>query len=229
MTPSVRFPFSGRGRLAAACVAWAFCQAGPLAAQEANAAIAAKIDSVEILEARTPEYEGGTITRRDSGTREWVLIESELEIRSADRENRSPFHPSLQVNFHVALEKNSETGKIAVLSGEVDYVNVRFGETIRVGAFISPNDLELMSGDRDPGKKVVNWYAIEVVSEGTILDMAGEGGPKRLRKEDPESHWWKVDSPLIEKFTVIRARKDTPFAPMWWDYYAEEAGSGGAE
>ncbi len=200
--PSLRFPAA----LAAVLLA---AQAG------AQAEIKAKVHDIDVEMQETPRYNlsSATTTKRVPVPRKWLQVDVVFEADSSN--TKTDFIDSLQFKYFLIFDTPDKELQKKIFVATIDHVNVPKGEKFYSSVYVSPTSLDRLFG---AGKsRTVNArdaaIAVEIHAGGELV-----GGDATAKKS---SRWWqgKTRTPVTG---VVVSKTKTPFAPLWFDIYAEE-------
>lgn len=171
------------------------------------------------VEGEKPEFDGilspefGGVEAKPFKPKEWLEIEAKLRL------DMSPQPPSqtldrMTVKWYVAVKNPDRGAKILLLTKDVEHANVPLGEDTYVSVYISPSSIKRLTGSDRAGKSAVELVGYEVLVNG--VKVAEESSKNK-------AGWWNLSSTNISRTDSIPLlnKTQTPFAPMWWDRYAE--------
>jgi len=148
--------------------------------------------------------------------RDWLEIEGAITL------DARPAPPSgmvdrVTVKWYVAIQNPDKRGEFFLLSREVVHVNVPINEEFYSSVYLSPASVRRITGAHRNPKKSVHFVGYEVVFNGEIAGSASSRGAP--------DNWWTIASDKISASDQVplMTKPETPFAPMWWDRYAEVA------
>ena len=184
------------------------------AAPEALPAVRVKIKKVTIIEQPTPIIGAVNVKDKRWRPKNWVELDVELDVDVPISAGGSKgTYPSLQMGIYVALNHADKEGKIEVVEGTLDLVNVAAGEN-HVLAYVAPSTMKLVfQKDVVTVSSDVKGWGVEVMAEGKRI-----AGDTNIGK----GAWWeeKKDSFLFLQGLLLSKSK-TPFASFWGDYDVE--------
>lgn len=141
----------------------------------------------------TPDY--GIGTYRGTANDRWLEVEVEF--------NAAPeWTDELTLKYYILLN-----GRL--LTGEVTHVNVPAG-TNRSVMYVLPSALSRFGGNRPVLPNAFQNIAVQVVQAGAIKDQSS------LARAPGE--WFAALSPITG---FVLNKNETPFAPLYWDRYAQ--------
>lgn len=165
---------------------------------------AVEVDDVEVTMLKTPKFDVNTGKIKETPRRrEWLELEVEFSV-----EGKSPtdYVDNLLFKYYIVLDDEKKTMVIA----DVTHVNVPLGEKIYSSVYISPSSLDKLLGKEKGKEGSVEGYAVEILHLGQSF-----GG--RAKPSSP-GRWWQA-RPATSGLLV--SKEKTPFAPLWWDRFAE--------
>jgi hypothetical protein len=123
----------------------------------------------------------------------------------------------VEVEFSAAPEFTDEaTFKYLILingqllTGEVTHVNILAGKELRSVMYVPPHALAHLMGTRPLTANAVENIAVQVLQQGTVKDE------QSLARARPQ---WFSALPQLTGFVLNK--NETPFAPLYWDRYAQ--------
>jgi hypothetical protein len=150
-----------------------------------------KIKKVLPAVVKTPEYNitGGQNKRYKLG--DWLEVEVEYETKPEDIDE-------LTFKFTVLIEKK-------LLDGETTYINISKGNDHYAVMYISPKNIERLTGGKAlTGSSIENVW-VEVSKQGQVLDKAS------LRQGN------QPNLPRVNG--LVLPKDETPFGPLFFDRY----------
>jgi len=146
--------------------------------------------------------------------KEWLEMEVEFEL-DARPLPVDGYIDRCTVQWYAAIKKRDGNG-FWLLSKNVDHVNIKIGEKYFSSVYLSPSTYERLTGSER-----VNKGDIEAV--GGIILVNGIQAGQFSSKNLGAAPWWQSPSlARTEKFTLLN-KDESPFAPYWYDRYAEIA------
>lgn len=139
-----------------------------------------------------------------SGAQQYVAnqrdkwLEVEVEFASS-----APFTDELTLKYYILIN-----GK--VLTGEVTHMNIVGGKENRSVMYVPPGAIARVMENRPVAPTAVQNIAIQIIQGGTVKDE------NNLVRSSPE--WYKTLPALAG---LVLNKNDTPFAPLYWDRYAQ--------
>jgi len=195
--------------LAASC--WWLAPVDQAAAQQT---VRVSVDNINFDTQQTPAFSFRGPRDKRVRERDWLEVEVEMKVEKAPNPNDPlPMVGELEVRYFVLFgATNPATNQRYMATGTVNHVNVRTGDTVRSVAFIPPDAMFRFSGGKDNySRRDVEAVAIEVMHGGQLV-----GGDATAQRQ---AAWWRGTYPETAGF--VRAKPDTPFAPLWYDYHLD--------
>jgi hypothetical protein len=178
--------------------------AGSVSARAQVQVKSVKVDKPDINMLKTPEFDvGGTLVKDTPRRREWLEIDVKFEVEG---QSASGYIDSLLFKYYVVLDDDKKT----MLVMDVTHVNVPMGEELWSSAYVSPSSLDKLLGKEKGNERSVEGYAVEILYQGQAV--GGKADPS------PSTRWWQ-SRPATPG--LLLSKDKTPFAPLWWDRYAE--------
>ncbi|MEM8953140.1 MAG: Amuc_1102 family pilus-like protein [Verrucomicrobiota bacterium] len=159
--------------------------------------------AIEIIE--TPEYETSE-SKKLPRKQEWVEVEV---IFKPEGRTESGIVENLEFSYYVMLGDEK-----TMLYEKINHVNMLLDETTASVVYIAPSTILGLFGREASASQAVAGVAVEIRHNGALV-----GGDATL---SPESRWWQSKTQTPGK---LKKKSDTPFAPLWWDRYADEDNS----
>ncbi|MBL9118237.1 MAG: hypothetical protein JNJ83_24745 [Verrucomicrobiaceae bacterium] len=193
--------------IVAACVAALL--SGFVSAQTPNQEIRVKKAKVEVSTQMTPIIQAAGVTEKRWKPKTWLELDTEFDVdlaRALGGDDAS--YGSLAIQYFIATSGRSKDGKVIVLSGTINYINIPAGENHAL-AFVTPAALKRALKKEDGGKGDVIAHAVVI----------GGGGAEPLAVINTQNGKWWEDTNKFEILdnTVIPKAK-TPFTVLWGDY-----------
>ena len=123
----------------------------------------------------------------------------------------------VEVEFKAAPEQTDELTfrylilvNETVLSGEVTHVNIAAGPEQRSVMYVSPRALTRCVGNRTPTPALVRNICVQIVHGGATQDELS------MIRGKPD---WYSNQPRVTG--LLLNKNQTPFAPLYWDRYAQ--------
>lgn len=178
----------------------------------AEAATTVDKPKINIEVQKTPRYNvSGPKEKRDT-QKFWVEVEVEFIADKKSGDPNDDFVDPLEFKYFIALKAKDGQTKVYTLS--VTHTNVLKGEKLYSVAYMSPTAVAKIMGKNATLNKSSIQVAVEIRSGGSLV--AGDATTR------PSQKWWNslpnVDGMVLNK-------NQTPFAPLWWDRYAEIQGN----
>ena len=166
--------------------------------------------TVEIQQ--TPEFQAGNVKGKNvPRPRDWLEVEVEFDVETAPRDSAAP---AIMFRYYVAIQ--DAEGKARTLRGDVTHVNVPGGEKMYSAVYVSPATLATVTG------KISGFSESDILGIGVAIYVDGiakTGDALKLK-----NGWWTADN--VQTEPGVLSRKDTPFALLWIDRYADEKEGG---
>ena len=188
--------------------------AGSSFGQAAGEPLKVKVDvkKVAIGEQGTPEISAGNVTDKRWKPKKWVEVDIEFEIKLAtELGGRNGSYPSMQMNIYLGLQHATKEGKVEVIKGTLNLVNVPAGEECHALAYVSPATLKsIFQKDNVMAGTDIKAWGVEVIVEGQRI--AGESS---LGKTNA---WWEAAEKFQMLDGLLLSKAETPFGVLWGDY-----------
>lgn len=160
-----------------------------------------------------PSPEFGGVKSKAFKPKDWLEIEAKLNI-SLSPEPPTKTCDKITVKWYIAVKNAEKSGTFLLFTKDIDYVNVPVSEEIYCSVYLSPSSIKRLTGADRAGKSAVEYVGYEVLINGEkVAQETSKGKPG----------WWAVASDKISRSDKVPLlnKAETPFAPMWWDRYAE--------
>ncbi len=192
-------------------LATAFALAGlsSVSAQQNSPITITKI--APILE-KTPQFNLSIGPQRRADSQDWLMVEVEFAYEPRTRD-QPQFLDELSFNYYILLNNKGALGpQPTLLVGTVTHVAIPAGKNLRSVAFVSPRTLQQFFAGKPPASPTAAVMAVGVTisRQGQVVaaESIGEGKGKPL--------WWNN---FTQTPGLVLNKSETPFAPLFWDYY----------
>jgi hypothetical protein len=155
--------------------------------------------SIEIID--TPEYSTSE-SKKLPKKREWVEIEV---IFKPEGRTESGMVDKLEFSYFIMLGDEK-----TMLNEKINHVNLLLDESTASVVYVAPSTIFSLFGREASASKAVAAVAVEVRYNGALV-----GGDATLK---PETRWWQTKT---QTPGLLLKKSETPFAPLWWDRYAD--------
>lgn len=167
-----------------------------------------KIKKLSVEIQQTPEFQAGNVKGKNiPRPRPWLEVEVEFEVETAPKGSPAP---ALMFRYYVAIQGGD--GRAHTLRGDVTHVNVPGDEKIYSAVYVSPSKLASITG------KSSGFTESNIVGVGVAVYV--DGIAKTGEAYKLKNGWWTSGN--VETEPGVLSRKDTPFALLWIDRYADE-------
>jgi hypothetical protein len=160
-----------------------------------------------------PSPEFGGAKNKAFKPKDWLEIETKLNI-SLSPEPATKTCDKITVKWYIAVKNAEKSGTFLLFTKDIDYVNVPVSEEVYCSVYLSPSSIKRLTGFDRAGKSAVEYVGYEVLINGEkVAQETSKGKPG----------WWNAASDKISRSDKVPLlnKAETPFAPMWWDRYAE--------
>lgn len=175
---------------------------------------------IKIAKQLTPDFtlKGGTTDKRVR-PKDWLEIEPEFKVAKPKDAKKAEVLPRLTFKYFVYLN-SSVKENARILTGEVNHVNVPFDEVCHSVVYISPSTILRVTGRPEGNVSLVSAYAVEVTMNGAVVGFFSKaGGSTSINPNDKK--WWELPSAPPKEENVLIIKQNSPFAPLWADYYSD--------
>lgn len=171
----------------------------------------------------TPEFQVNGPRDKPRKPKGWLEIEAEVEVETTDP---SGVIPEMKAEWFAVImdhAKRSDNPKPSPvrLTGVVTYRNVDTEKRgIYLSAYVEPSLLKRLTLKPRPSDNDIEGLAVRVSGPGFVTTgKYGEEAVMANAKE--ETKWWdKWTRATLQEGIVPKSQ--TPFAPLWTDYYPTE-------
>lgn len=155
---------------------------------------------------QTPQFQAaGPDSKNVPNPRDWLEVEVEFEVDGRD----DIVVPELLFRYYIGFTDTNGQGR--TLTGDVKHINIVPGEEYYSAVYVSPSTLGEITGDfRKFQPSSVKAVGVEIYYNGVIV-----GGKSTLGGSNAK--FWQATGTS----PGILAKKDTPFALLWIDRYAD--------
>ena len=195
----------------AALALWLATSLSGFAQSWAPTQVQAKVDDVNIIMQKTPEFSAQVSdNKKDGKRREWLEMEVEFETKS---DSKIGVVPELLIQYYVVVKAVGERGAVPqMLTDSYKYRNVVDDEEAFSIVYVSPTGLTQITGE--PGKfkesDVLGW-GVEILHNGRVIATASS--------ESNKPFWNTTQAARVTGLLVPKER--TPFQLLWLDRHAE--------
>ncbi|MDB6134473.1 MAG: hypothetical protein JWM59_2716 [Verrucomicrobiales bacterium] len=176
---------------------------------------------IKIAVQKTPDFtlKGGTTDKRFRA-KDWIEIEPEFRaIAPKNADKNLKVISDVVFKYYVFLSGPGSADR-KILTGEVTHTNISFGEVSHSVVYVTPSTILRVAGKPEGSPQLVTGCAVEATVNGEIVGFYSKLGGAATDKVSPESKWWeKGTAPKQEADLLNKAQ--SPFAPLWADYYAD--------
>lgn len=167
-----------------------------------------KIKNLSVEIQQTPEFRPGNVKdKRVPKPRDWLEVEVEFEV---DTNPRDGFAPALMFRYYIAIQ--GADGKPRTLRGDVTHVNVPGSTSLYSVVYVSPATLAKVTG------KYTGFTESSIVGIGVAIYH--DGVAKTGEASKLPNGWWTNAN--VQTEPGVLKKKNTPFALLWLDRYADE-------
>ncbi|MFY8216192.1 MAG: Amuc_1102 family pilus-like protein [Chthoniobacterales bacterium] len=173
-----------------------------------------EITKIEPTFEKTPVYNIGIGPKRNTGaSKDWLIVEVEFsyEPRGA---SEPQFLDDLVFNYYIALNnKSAKNPQPTLITGSVTHVAIPKGKELRSSAFVSPRTLERFFDGKVPANaaQAVAAVGITITRGGQVVAEMSTGEGKGIQQ------WWTRFQQAPPGYVLNK--NETPFAPLFGDYY----------
>lgn len=168
---------------------------------------------VEVQDQGTPQFSVGNVKDKPSDPENWIELEATFQLKGDEK-----WEDAVTIRWFIGML--DEDNQPIVLPLEVTYTDVPVGEELHAAVYISPRSIERITGKNRVMVNQVTAHGAEVRAGGDVLgavDQSKAYGPAEVGEA-----WFNKNTELDRREGVLRPRANTPFAPLWSDYYLEE-------
>jgi len=170
-----------------------------------------KVEDPEFEELQSPEINDGNA--KNFKPKDWLEIEvkfsAEVQPSAAPADD---YLDQITINWHVVVK--GQDRKVYKISKSVTHVNIPLNEDLFASVYLSPNTLRRITGNPKASKSDLEAIGGEIAWKGKMVGFFSYG---------EKAGWWRKPLKGVEatsKFPLLD-KSQTPFAPLWYDRYAE--------
>ena len=144
--------------------------------------------------------------------KDWLEIEVEVKVGRLKEEPKDGYLDEFKVNWHVVVK--GQDRKNYWIKKTVTHVNLSREDSVFVSIYLSPNTLRRITGKDRASKSDLEAIGGEIEYRGKMVGSFSHG---------EKDGWWTKTLKSVEvtqKFPLLN-KTQTPFAPLWYDRYAE--------
>jgi len=180
-----------------------------------------KITNIEPTLEKSPDFNIGLGPQRKAPNADWLWVEVSF-VYNPPNKNAPPID-DLTFNYYILLNNRSKEAPAGtLLTGTITHTGVTPGnETKHSVALVSPQTLRRFFGGSSPASIAQVFQAI-----GVTLSVQGQlVGELSIGKGKSIQGWW-------QKFQqgpqgLVLSKDQTPFAPLFYDYFEAVKAKGG--
>lgn len=178
----------------------------------------ADINKVNVDVQKTPQFTVQYTKDKRSVPKDWLEMEVDLKMER-DKEQKDPkvkTYPQVTFKYYAYLSGNPDPAKNRIITGEVVHVNVPIDEATHSVMYISPATILGVTEGKPVNPTMIKAWGVQAFIGG---DEVG-----RKTSEAGNKEWWKGGDgqKLPPQENAFLTKKNTPFAPLWFDYHLEE-------
>ncbi len=161
---------------------------------------------------KTPQFNLTIGPQRRADSQNWLMVEVDFSYQPKGR-NDPQFIDELTFNYYILLNnRGAKQPQPTLLVGSITHVAIPAGTGLHSVAFVSPRTLQQFFGGKPPTSpaQAVMAVGVTITRQGQIVagESIGEG------KGKPQ--WWNN---FQQTQGYVLNKSETPFAPLFWDYY----------
>lgn len=144
--------------------------------------------------------------------KDWLEVEVQIKVDKLKEEPKDGYLDEFKVNWHIVVK--GQDRKNYWIKKTVTHVNLSREDSVYVSIYLSPNTLRRITGKDRASKSDLEAIGGEIEYQGKMVGSFSHG-----QKEG----WWRKELKSVEltqKFPLFN-KTQTPFAPLWYDRYAE--------
>lgn len=179
----------------------------PLAKAQVNQEFT--IDSIIPDMVKSPEFNIGIGPKKRSNNKDWLEVEVEFSWQPRGRVE-VPFTDELTFNYYILLNnKSPKAPQGTLLVGNVTHVAVAVGKKMRSVMYVSPRTLERFFDGKIPtnASSAIIDVGVTITKQGQLVAESSWKG---------RGQWW---AQMQQVPGYVLNKNETPFAPLFWDYY----------
>lgn len=144
--------------------------------------------------------------------KDWLEIEVPIKTNRIASPPVDQYLDQFKVHWYVVVKGQDNKGYM--MEKTVTHVNLPMDEEVFVSIYLSPNTMRRITGKEGASKADIEAIGGEVEFSGELVGFFAHGA---------KDGWWRQPLKNIErtnKFPLL-TKQETPFAPFWYDRYAE--------
>jgi hypothetical protein len=168
------------------------------------------VDDPQFTELQSPTISDGN--SKKFRPKEWLEVEVKLKVQKLKEEPKDKYLDQITVNWNIVVK--GQDRKAYKITKKVTHVNIPTDEEVYVSIYISPNTLKRITGKDKASKNDLEAIGGEIELNGEMVGYFSHG---------QKAGWWTKELKGVEatqKFPLLD-KTQTPFAPLWYDRYAE--------
>jgi hypothetical protein len=218
--------FASRFTLPAIALAGCFTVSAAFAQAPAVKEKLVDFKDIKIAVQKTPDFslKGGTTDKRVR-PKDWIEIEPEFRTAAPKGASKdTKVVADLVFKYYVFLgAAGAPNENKRILTGEVTHTNVPISEWTHSVVYVSPSTIMRVTGKPEGTAQLVTGYGVEVTTGGDLVGFYSNLNGKTFPSPSTAgAKWW--ESATVKKEEDLLNKAQSPFAPLWADYYADIKG-----
>ena len=165
---------------------------------------------VEMIQQKTPIYNVSGVTDKRTDSKTWLEFDVYFETKVAKQVKASAID-GLVAKFYLVLDNIASKEEARTLVGETKLLGVPAGEKSATVLYLPPAAIEKITGSKTGVK--AGFWGVEFLYNGILVGKESSTG----------KDWWKSPKAYPVESGILKKKSETPFAPLWGDFYASEA------
>jgi|TARA_B110000914_G_scaffold11240_1_gene9018 hypothetical protein len=168
------------------------------------------VDDPEFTTLQSPTINDGN--SKKFRAKNWLEVEVKLKVQKLAEEPKDKYLDEIKVTWHIVVK--GQDRKSYKITKTVTHVNIPTDEEVYVSIYLSPNTLKRITGKDKASKSDLEAVGGEIELRGAMVGFFSHG---------EKAGWWRKalkDVEATSKFPLLN-KNQTPFAPLWYDRYAE--------
>ncbi|MDB4673510.1 hypothetical protein OAF27_01730 [Verrucomicrobiales bacterium] len=167
---------------------------------------------VEMIEQKTPIYNVSGVTDKRTDSKTW--LEFNVYFETQVKQTKATAIDGLVAKFYLVLDNIASKEEARTLVGETKLLGVPANEKSATVLYLPPAAIEKITGSRSGAK--AKFWGVEFLYNGVVVGRDTSSGSL-------ENPWWNSPKAYAAESGILKRKSQTPYAPLWGDFYASES------
>ena len=167
---------------------------------------------VEMIQQKTPIYSVSGVTDKRTDSKTW--LEFDVYFETKVKQTKQTALDGIVAKFYLVLDNIASKEEARTLVGETKLLGVPANEKSATVLYLPPAAIEKITGSKTGGK--AKFWGVEFLYNGVVVGRETSSG-------STENPWWNSPKAYPVASGILKRKSETPFAPLWGDFYASES------